>query len=517
MPGASVPGARKCEGRGPTLVVHPTLHSSGFGNQLGMLLQHLSIAALSGARLVVPPVHVPVEHRRSSAVPEQLHADQVFNFTSLLPLVNATALRLVPPLQWLARTGRKMGTFESLSSRKERDGEPWPSSPIARLSLDSAFPDALSMVASLRGMGGCRGGCAGDASRCAEPRFVRYCHTIDCRAHTRHAYRSCRRRRKRKGWCGATAGSQQRGAPPYVRLRNNYYFAHKLPAVLCDRGPAHCATCTGLAPGAATLPPAAAARAARSRADGSVAGLLPWRSDGTNRTALFEWRMVAAERELLSRLQLSGEIRAAAAEIAAALGEYACVHVRLHDASGGGSGGGREGGSEGASEGGREEGSDGGRKGGSVAGRKGLGTAETIAALRRLAPRLRAAGARAVYVASNRPNAVRAVGADLAGALAAAASTQASSPAVQPARPLRLLAWHDVRHRGAVPTGLRAALIEHEVCATAPRGFAGSQFSTWANLIGARRWLAGRPNPYIDLTSAAAVPRCGRSADGPES
>ena len=29
------------------------------------------------------------------------------------------------------------------------------------------------------------------------------------------------------------------------------------------------------------------------------------------------------------------------------------------------------------------------------------------------------------------------------------------------------------------------------------------------HLIGARRWLAGRPKAYIDLTSGAVVPHCG--------
>ena len=57
---------------GPTLVVHPELHTSGFGNQLGMLLQHLSIAALSHVQLVVPPLHVPVEHRQAPAFAEVL-------------------------------------------------------------------------------------------------------------------------------------------------------------------------------------------------------------------------------------------------------------------------------------------------------------------------------------------------------------------------------------------------------------------------------------------------------------
>ena len=70
-----------------------------------------------------------------------------------------------------------------------------------------------------------------------------------------------------------------------------------------------------------------------------------------------------------------------------------------------------------------------------------------------------------------------------------------------PSPSLRLASWDDVVvHRGTAPFGgLRDALIEHELCVTAPNGFAGSQFSTWSNLIGARRWLAGR---------GAACPQC---------
>ena len=44
-------------------IVHPTLHESGFGNQFGMLLQHVAIAQLSSRPLALPPFHVPREHR----------------------------------------------------------------------------------------------------------------------------------------------------------------------------------------------------------------------------------------------------------------------------------------------------------------------------------------------------------------------------------------------------------------------------------------------------------------------
>ena len=139
---------------GPTLVVHPELHASGFGNQLGMLLQHLSIAALSRAKLVVPPLHVPVEHRQVRASAEVLHADEVFNFSALSPLVNVTAFRRVPWLQWMAQhqevVGKKMRVFAPLpESRGGRLGDAWNSSPVTRISQSTGRAD-LTMVEVLR-------------------------------------------------------------------------------------------------------------------------------------------------------------------------------------------------------------------------------------------------------------------------------------------------------------------------------------------------------------------------------
>ena len=449
---------------GPTLVVHPELHASGFGNQLGMLLQHLSIAALSRAKLVVPPLHVPVEHRQVRASAEVLHADEVFNFSALSPLVNATAFRRVPWLQWMAQhqevVGKKMRVFAPLpESRGGRLGDAWNSSPITRISQSTGRAD-LTMVEVLRMN---RSGLGRVASGWAS-RTWGYCHTVACRGQTRRAAkRECQRQTKmrhsRHG-CGGTARK-------YVRLGNNYYFARKLPWLLCATGAAS-------ADGASN--PATAV--ARLNIEDGISTAL---EDGAPSASYFDELLSATEREMLSRLELSRELRSAAAEIAASLGAYACVHVRLRDDE-----------ADAASEG---------------AASKGLDKALLLSALRELAPRLHAGGARTVYVASNRPGAMRAMRSVLQAAVAAPTSNHASAQIGS--RPLQLSTWHDVLHRGVVPTGLRAALIEHEICATAPKGFAGSQFSTWANLIGARRWLAGRPKAYIDLTSGAVVPNCG--------
>ena len=57
------------------LIVHPSLHGSGFGNQVGMLLQHLSLAALSGRALVLPPFHIKRMPRVGEPKPEAQKAE----------------------------------------------------------------------------------------------------------------------------------------------------------------------------------------------------------------------------------------------------------------------------------------------------------------------------------------------------------------------------------------------------------------------------------------------------------
>ena len=54
------------------LIVRGMLHSSGFGNQVGMLLQHVALAAHTGRVLVLPHIHQPAEHRRAGEPSESL-------------------------------------------------------------------------------------------------------------------------------------------------------------------------------------------------------------------------------------------------------------------------------------------------------------------------------------------------------------------------------------------------------------------------------------------------------------
>ena len=113
-------------------------------------------------------------------------------------------------------------------------------------------------------------------------------------------------------------------------------------------------------------------------------------------------------------------------------------------------------------------------------------------------------GVRTLYVASNKPSAVRRQMEAIRAAIARAGF-----------RSLLVRGWHDLLASGkeeeeeaAADEGLRAALVEHELCTLAPAGFAGSTVSTWANLIGARRWVAGHRDAYRDVHTGALVPAC---------
>lgn len=60
--------------------------------------------------------------------------------------------------------------------------------------------------------------------------------------------------------------------------------------------------------------------------------------------------------------------------------------------------------------------------------------------------------------------------------------------------------------------GLWDALVEHELCVLAPVAFYGSTFSTWANLIAARRRSARRPS--FTLAGGAWLPSCLPESEG---
>ena len=73
------------------LLVHPVLHASGFGNQVGMLLQHVALAALTNTTLVLPAIQQPEEHRDKREKRSDMYSipsDRVFNLSSFAPLAN---------------------------------------------------------------------------------------------------------------------------------------------------------------------------------------------------------------------------------------------------------------------------------------------------------------------------------------------------------------------------------------------------------------------------------------------
>ena len=154
----------------------------------------------------------------------------------------------------------------------------------------------------------------------------------------------------------------------------------------------------------------------------------------------------------------------------------------------------------------------------------------------------RAAGAPppTLYVASNRPGQIRSLLPLVAAEVAKAVAEEGTRMGVAH---IRVMGWHDLLQPPTPPSpgspsgpgapgggggkgpeagastrlsglsGLATALVEHELCATAPVGFAGSAFSTWANLIGARRVASGRyprGKAYRELQSGAVLPDCTR-------
>ena len=260
------------------LVVHPVLHASGFGNQMGMLLQHLAIASESGRVLVVPPFHQPASHRKATIGLELLEADAVLNLTSLLPIAKVLPLRQLAakmPRGGPANLEPHNGSgnhlvFSSVTSA---------STPRPMHLAPPPLEPSLAAVRLLRR----KRRCAEDSAHptIIDCDFMGYCHLPACRTRTR---RACRR--LRGGSCSRVA----------QRLSNNYLFAHRLAELLCNR--------------------------ASSRAGDA---------HSVDNAALS--RLDNLQRATLVRLTLAGPVRAQAATLARTLGRYAAVHVRLPDAS----------------------------------------------------------------------------------------------------------------------------------------------------------------------------------------
>jgi len=388
--------------------------------------QHVSIAQLGKAQLVLPPFHQPSEHRKAGATAGSdapLNASDVLNVSSILS--PCTSVRASPSDGFLAY--ERLATVARLtyatcdSSGGGADcagGARWHA-----LQLPRHEQPALAVVHLLRGGAG----------------LVAYCHTVECRARTR---RVCRRRRR-----------QSPCTRPPPRLPDNYLFAHRLARLLCG----------------GTSPPV---------------------------TPLERLQLAT-----LRKMEVAAPLAATAARLSARLGQYAALHLRASDGNG-------------------------------ARATKGLNQTDFLHLLSRAAPMLRrlaraSAGARTtLYLASNRPEMV----ADLLPA----------SQRVLGQTFFRLSSWSDLApafQTEPQPSGLRAALVcrplparhptqssppprprlpqvEHELCVRAPLGFAGSSWSTWSNLIGARRWARGVPaeSAYLDLATAAPTPACAEVA-----
>ena len=458
------------------LVVHPILHTSGFGNQVGMLLQHLAVARLSGRSLALPPIHQPTEHRAPDELDEEsrIDADGVFNLTTL-STASSTVLTTREATSMLAAAGVALKTRQLTFASATGDGDGAP------LRMRPApLPAVLAAVELLRDPAACAAGASrrGAGARVASTpcMAIGYCHLVSCRSRTK---RACRRQR-------CTRSAQ--------RLPNNYLFAHRLPPLLCgvlDQQPGG---------GGDSLPADAPTRAA----------------------LLGVWRL---QHMALRQMRLAAPLRDGAAQAAAALGCFVAIHVRLTDR---------------APSGGKASGSP----------TKGLNHTGLPAMVRRVAPLLLSAAkgpesgstrggagagsATVLYIATNRPDVVRAMRAELAAAALEAMQAGAAAPGEGGggsegggsggggegggsgggggSGALLLRGWYDLP---AAQTeglrGLRAALLEHELCATWARAYAGSVWSTWSNLIGARRWARGgvaAAAAYLDVQSGLPAPTC---------
>jgi hypothetical protein len=493
--------------RKPLFIVDPVLHSSGFGNQCGMLLQHVALAALGGRTLVLPPIHQPAEHRRSAEVEDSLQADEAFNLSSFAPLARVMSSRQ------LSFASAEL-TFASLhDSQQPLHLTPEPSSLTAAVVRLLRQPDNCSASRSPR--------VTEDEGRCQS---IIYCHLTSCRTHTR---RACRRL---PHGCSRTA----------QRLPNNYLFAHRLAPLLCVEGRSTSKSSDELSGCRSGSSQSASSRLLSNRrtdrggiptddeassgggGDGVLFGSLDLLDDQATDAILIRMQQCA-----LRLLRLGESVRARASQLASRLGRYAAMHVRLADMADSTSKGVRA--SDIAALIGRlvpRLGFPDCQSGEAVAhsfpGDAGSTAAITATAASAVTSAVTAAPIAAplstLYVASNQPDTIR----NLLPAIAAAASEALTRHRARRGcgpSTVRVSSWSELaEHVIDEPWrhGLRSALIEHELCVLAAHGFAGSQFSTWSNLIGARRRVSGVPSKraYLDLQSGAVVASCEQWSEG---
>ena len=517
--------------RKPLFIVDPVLHSSGFGNQCGMLLQHVALAALGGRTLVLPPIHQPAEHRRSAE--DSLQADEAFNLSSFAPLARVMSSRQ------LSFASAEL-TFASLhDSQQPLHLTPEPSSLTAAVVRLLRQPDNCSASRSPR--------VTEDDGRCQS---IIYCHLTSCRTHTR---RACRRL---PHGCSRTA----------QRLPNNYLFAHRLAPLLCVEGRSTSKSSDELSGGRSGSSQSASSRllpnhrtdrggiptddeaSSGGGGDGVLFGSLDLLDDQATDAILIRMQQCA-----LRLLRLGESVRTRASQLASRLGRYAAVHVRLADIADSTSKGVRA--SDIPAMIGRlvpHLGFPDCRSGDAVAhsfpgdaGSTAAVTATAASAVTSAVTSAVDAAASAVtsavdaatsavtsavtaaptaaplstlYIASNQPDTIR----NLLPAIAAAASEALTRHRARRGcgpSTVRVSSWSELaEHVIDEPWrhGLRSALIEHELCVLAAHGFAGSQFSTWSNLIGARRRVSGVPSKraYLDLQCGAVVASCEQWSEG---
>ena len=442
------------------LVVYPVLHSSGFGNQIGMLLQHVALAVRSSRTLVLPPIHQPSEHRMSALEEASLPAEEALNLSALAPLLRVLSLKEF--ITATERVGRRVTisaasaatlSFSALPIHGRSHGrdEVWP------LAMATEPTSALASATELlRRPNSCAR--PGTGYSCA----IAYCHLVSCRSRTK---RACRRWRSR---CTRTA----------QRLPNNYLFAHRLPPLLCD-----------------TISPYPFADQMKNHSAGLAIIRAADDVSTSSSSSSEEQAMLSVQRRALAALQVGSGVKLRASSLARQLGNFSAIHVRLSDAG--------------------------------DAQSKGLQASELPTIIQRAVrhlglPSCGSSGSRShrlphassstplkadsfiksspwlnpttIYIASNRPATVQALLVKIASAVANERAAEGCDP-----RSVSVRSWSSVargvdEHRStsvrenadsqsapnapgenaSYSKGLRAALVEHELCVLAPLGFAGS-------------------------------------------
>ena len=394
------------------LVILPSLHGSGFGNQIGMLLLHIALAALTGRTLVLPRFHQPTQHRSKQSNPNDdggLSANDALNLTAFAPLA-----RVIPRRTAAYDIG--LLTYSAVDTTGRRPLK-LPPSPL---------PPLLAAAKLLRSSSVCEEG-VGAGGRCGV-RDIVYCHLPKCRDRTK---RACK---KLDGGCARTS----------QRLPNNYLFAHRLPSLVCEEN-------------ATNILELAGGLASDTESQGTLT------------------QLARHQRSALKLLTLSDSLKATAAAFAKQLGPYAAIHARLPDVA----------------DSSMVE---------AEAYNKGVDPKELPKLIQSLLTRRKlpslpsAAGEWTLYVASNRPSAVKALLPKIASAVASAGL--ATNGAYQ------VLARSIGKGRWAARGADRARALRECAIGICGQPLLDVGQPDWSEACGEWR------RPYVDLQSGALVPAC---------